>query len=89
MGDAGFHAFPGKGHQAPEQAELRLLRDENWRLRLEETFLKKNHGLLCQPQYMRYVLIQSARHPFALLRLLCAVLHVSRSGFYRFVRHER
>lgn len=41
MGDAGFHAFPGKGHQAPEQAELRLLRDENWRLRLEETFLKK------------------------------------------------
>lgn len=40
-GDAGLQAFPGQGHQAPEPAELRQLRDENRRLRLERDILKK------------------------------------------------
>ena len=34
-------AFPGKGHQTSEQAELHRLREENRRLRMERDILKK------------------------------------------------
>ncbi len=34
-------AFPGKGNQSPEQEELRRLREENKRLKLEREILKK------------------------------------------------
>ena len=34
-------AFPGQGHQTPEHAELRQLREENRRLRMERDILKK------------------------------------------------
>jgi len=34
-------AFPGKGHLQPEEAELRRLRRENERLRMERDILKK------------------------------------------------
>ncbi len=34
-------AFPGKGHQTPEQAELHRLRAENRRLQMERDILKK------------------------------------------------
>jgi transposase len=34
-------AFPGKGHQMPDQAELHHLREENRRLRMERDILKK------------------------------------------------
>ena len=34
-------AFPGQGHQTPEHAELRQLREDNRRLRMERDILKK------------------------------------------------
>jgi len=34
-------AFPGQGHQTPEHAELRRLREDNRRLRMERDILKK------------------------------------------------
>ncbi len=34
-------AFPGQGHQTPEHAELRRLREDNLRLRMERDILKK------------------------------------------------
>jgi transposase len=34
-------AFPGTGHQTPEVEELKHLREENRRLRLEKEILKK------------------------------------------------
>ena len=34
-------AFPGQGHQTPEQAELRQLREDNRRLRMERDIIKK------------------------------------------------
>ncbi len=37
----GAVAFPGKGHQTPEQAELHRLREENRRLQMEREILKK------------------------------------------------
>ena len=39
--DQGHEAFPGKGHQSPEQEELRRLRQEVQRLRMEREILKK------------------------------------------------
>lgn len=41
VGQVGPIAFPGKGHQTPEQAELHRLREENRRLRMEREILKK------------------------------------------------
>jgi transposase len=35
------HAFRGKGKLTPEQLELRLLREENKRLKMEKEILKK------------------------------------------------
>ena len=37
----GDNAFVGKGHQAPGDAELRKLRKENERLKMENEILKK------------------------------------------------
>lgn len=39
--DTGSHAFPGKGHQPAETAELQRLRRENADLREERDILKK------------------------------------------------
>ncbi len=34
-------AFPGKGHQTPDQAEMHRLQEENRQLRMERDILKK------------------------------------------------
>ena len=39
--EQGKEAFPGNGHQSPKQEELRRLRAENQRLRMERDILKK------------------------------------------------
>jgi len=41
LGQDGGVAFPGKGHQTPEQAELHRMQEENRRLRMERDILKK------------------------------------------------
>ena len=41
VGRDGLVAFPGKGHQTPEQAELHRLREEVRRLQMEREILKK------------------------------------------------
>ena len=38
--EQGNSAFPGKGHLMPEQEELKRLRQENQRLRMERDILK-------------------------------------------------
>lgn len=37
----GPHAFPGSGHLTPQEDELRRLRGENTRLKMERDILKK------------------------------------------------
>jgi transposase len=37
----GSHAFPGSGHLTPQEDELRRLREENARLKMERDILKK------------------------------------------------
>ena len=39
--DNGPQAFPGKGHLIPEKEELKRLRKENQRLKMERDILKK------------------------------------------------
>lgn len=43
------HAFPGKGHQKPEEEELRRLRRENARLQEEREILKKALAIFSGP----------------------------------------
>jgi transposase len=42
-------AFPGKGHQKPEEEELRRLRRDNERLRQEREILKKALAIFSGP----------------------------------------
>jgi len=42
-------AFPGKGHQKPEEEELRRLRRDNERLRQERDILKKALAIFSGP----------------------------------------
>jgi transposase len=43
-------AFPGKGHQKPEEEELRRLRRENARLQEEREILKKALAIFSGPR---------------------------------------
>lgn len=45
----GDQAFPGKGHQAPDQEEIRKLRAELKRVTLERDILKKTMTLFVEP----------------------------------------
>jgi transposase len=47
---AGSPAFPGKGHQKPEEEELRRLRRENARLQEEREILKKALAIFSGPR---------------------------------------
>ena len=46
----GPEAFPGKGHQKPEEEELRRLRRENARLQEEREILKKALAIFSGPR---------------------------------------
>ena len=41
LGQDGGVAFPGNGHQTPEQVEFHRMQEENRRLRMERDILKK------------------------------------------------
>jgi transposase len=47
--EAAAKAFPGKGHQKPEEEELRRLRRDNERLRQEREILKKALAIFSGP----------------------------------------
>ena len=46
----GQDAFPGSGHQTPQEEEMRRLRRENEILRQERDILKKALAIFSQPQ---------------------------------------
>lgn len=48
--EEGEQAFPGKGHQKPEEEELRRLRRENARLEEEREILKKALAIFSGPR---------------------------------------
>jgi transposase len=49
LAQQGEEAFPGKGHQTPTQEELRELRTEVERLRMERDIFKKAIAIKSQP----------------------------------------
>ena len=53
----GDQAFPGNGKLPAEQDELRQLRQEVRKLRMEREILKKSDGLLRQGSQMRFAFI--------------------------------
>ena len=77
------HLFPGQGHLPTEQEELRRLQRENARLAQESEFPKRNGGVLREGVAMRdkYAAIPAERARFW-VRLMCAALGVSPSGYY-------
>ena len=64
-----------------EQEELDRLRKEVGRLRMERDILKKSDGLLRQRKELRFQFISQHSEEWPII-VMCAVLQVSRSGFY-------
>ena len=50
MTEQGSNAFPGSGHQTPQEEEIRHLKRENELLRQERDVLKKAIGIFSQRQ---------------------------------------
>jgi transposase-like protein len=72
------------GGDGDERAELEHLRRENAELRLDREFLKKSRGLLrfrAEP-VEAYRVIEAEKAIYRVKRM-CALLDVSRSGFYK------
>jgi transposase len=50
FGEHGSQAFPGSGHQTPQEEEIRQLKRENELLRQERDILKKALGIFSRGQ---------------------------------------
>jgi len=74
-GEGKVDPFPGQGRLSPEDDELRQLRRENKRLRMERDTLKKNSGHLLGGTAMKYVFIRTHRGAFP-VGLMCRTLGV-------------
>ncbi|MEE3130858.1 MAG: IS3 family transposase [Pseudomonadota bacterium] len=83
----GAHAFRGNGKLTPEQEEIRQLRAENKRLKMEKENLKKGNGLLCQRNKVKYGFITQHKKTWP-ISLMCQVLGVSRHNYYGAVRRN-
>jgi putative transposase len=70
-------AFPGKGHQAPVDEELRRLQRENDVLRMERDVLKKAMAIFTHD--VRWNTGHAQQFPIG---LMCRVLEVAVSGYY-------
>ena len=79
------HADAGKGKPgaltSSEREELTRLRKENRELRMDREILEKSRGLLREREALRFGFIDEEKAFFPVSRL-CAVLRVSRAGFY-------
>ncbi|WP_416222120.1 IS3 family transposase [Sphaerotilus sp.] len=80
--DAEQAGGPGQGKPLTcDQQRIRELEAENRRLKEDVTLLKKASGLLCPGTAVTYEVIKQAAKKAEVSRL-CALLEVSRSGFY-------
>ncbi|MCP4244893.1 MAG: IS3 family transposase [bacterium] len=70
-----------------EREELARLRRENRRLKMEREILKKANGLLREGKLVRFEFIHEKKAVFP-LTVLCSVMRVSRSGYYRWLGSE-
>ena len=77
----GEQAFPGSGHQTPQEEEIRHLKRENDLLRQERDIYKKSYRHLFARPSMKYQFIAEHKHEYA-ITVLCQALEVSESGYY-------
>ncbi|WP_438357004.1 IS3 family transposase [Legionella jamestowniensis] len=80
-------AFRGNGKLTAEQLELRQLREENRRLKMEKEILKKAGGLLCSGNEVKYSFIAQHEKVWPIDKM-CLLLGVLRSGYYRYRRNR-
>lgn len=77
--------FPGQGNGVGLEEELRRLRRENEVLRQEREILKKRRLISRQGTAVKFRFIRTHGRAYP-ISLLCRVLHVSRSGYYAWVK---
>jgi hypothetical protein len=87
------HAFRSNGKLTPEQAEIRQLREENRRLKMEKDILKKGGGriaapLLCQRSAVKCVFITQHKRTWP-VDVMSRLLGVSRNAYYRHCQQDR
>ena len=79
------HVFRGDGKLTLEQLELRQLREEVKRLKMEKEILQKSDGLLCQRNEVKYSFIAQHKKIWP-IALICKVLEVNSSSCYSYQR---
>ena len=82
-----FKIIDGVDYSKSESEEIRRLKKENTKLQKERDFLKKSSGVLCRSRRVKYAFIDTCRRSFPLI-LMCRVLSVSRTGYYKWKHHE-
>jgi transposase-like protein len=84
---SGSQAFPGSGRSNSADVKARRERRETVRILQEQELQAKVRHLLHEPVAVRLGFVRDHRGSFA-VELMCATLHVSRSGFYAWLRRE-
>jgi len=77
----GQESFPGNGKRRDSELELERLRRELRKTQMERDIFKKTLAIFSQPQ-AQYWFIEAYRWLYP-VRVMCAVLLVSASGYYR------
>jgi transposase len=78
----GTNAFPCHGNRPPVEEELRRLRAEKKRMQMDRDILKRSKGLHCQGTGAIFAWIFKNKCHWP-VRVMCQVLKVSTSGFYK------
>lgn len=81
-------AFRGHGKLTPEQLELRQLREENKRLKMERDILKKATVVLCKRNEVRYSFITQYNKTWP-VAIMYPLLEVTSSNYYSYQKRNQ
>ncbi|MGC1510869.1 MAG: IS3 family transposase [Ketobacter sp.] len=87
QGDDG-QAFRGNGKLTEEQAEIRRLREENRRLKMEKEILKKATVFFGKRNALKYAFITQNKKTWP-VDVMCRLLGVSRHAYYQHGRRQQ
>ena len=77
------HAFKGNGKLSLEQVEIRRLKDENKRLKIEREILKKCGALVSAGNKVKYLFIAQNSNIWP-VDVMCKLLGLTRQGYYSY-----